>query len=596
MTRVALYARYSSDNQREASIEDQLRLCRIYAEKQGWTIVGSYHDKAVSGASLIRAGIQGLLVDALDGRFDIVLSEALDRISRDQEDVAGIFKRMAFATVKIVTLSEGEITHLHVGLKGTMNALFLKDLADKTRRGLRGRVEAGRSGGGICYGYAVVKQTDSAGEPVCGGRRIIAEEADIVRRIFREFASGLSPRRIAFALNKDGIPGPDGAAWGDTTIRGHVSRGTGILNNELYAGRIVWNRQRYLKDPSTGRRVSRPNPPSEWITVNVADLRIVDDDLWQAARRHQSAMAKVFEATTQGVRTARAKARSGLRRPNYLLSGLLICGCCNGKYGLVVGDRYGCLNRHRRNTCDNGRTIRRAVIEERALTGLKDKLVSADAVAEAVRAYHEALNREKQDQRAQSSADRQMLVKVERTIKSIITAIEDGMYQPSMKARMDDLERQKSEIMARIAVETPPLPDVNPNIAEIYRHKVQHLSAALADPKTTQEATMAMRSLIGEIVLMPGDKRGEVHATLRGELMSILDFAAGQPEKRTNVPRVITAVASSPRNELDIMVISGGRRTWTCPALGAATQTCVCLGRTRCLVDCGLLAAPGQAV
>ena len=549
MTRVALYARFSSDNQRDASIIDQLRACRLYAEKQGWTIVGTYQDRAISGASLVRAGIQELMIDAHAGRFDIVLSEALDRLSRDQEDVAGIFKRMAFADVKIVTLSEGEITHLHVGLKGTMNALFLKDLADKTRRGLRGRVEAGKSGGGLCYGYEVVKQTDNAGEPVCGGRRIVPEAAEIVRRIFREFVSGVSPRRIAFGLNKDNVPGPDGSAWGDTTIRGHVSRGTGILNNELYAGRIVWNRQRYIKDPSTGRRVSRPNPPSEWVTVDVPELRIVDDDLWQRARRHQAALAKVFEATTNGVRDARAKARSGLRRPSYMLSGLLICGCCGGKYGLVVGDRYGCLNRHRRNTCENGRTIRRAVIEERALTGLKEKLVSADAVAEAVRAYHEAMNRDKQEQRAQSSADRHTLAKVERTIKSIITAIEDGMYQPSMKARMDDLERQKAEITARIAVETPPLPDVNPNIAEIYRHKVQHLSVALADPTTAQEATAAIRSLIGEIVLTPGDKRGEVHATLRGELMSILDFAAGRNEKRTNVPRVITAVASSPRNQ-----------------------------------------------
>jgi site-specific DNA recombinase len=113
---------------------------------------------------------------------------------------------------------------------------------------------------------------------------------------------------------------------------------------------------------------------------------------------------------------------------------------------------------------------------------------------------------------------------------------------------MDDLERQKAEIVARIAVETPPLPDVNPNIAEIYRHKVQHLSVALADPKTAQESTTAIRSLIGEIVLAPGEKRGEVPATLRGELMSILDFAAGRHEKRTNVPRDITAVASSPRN------------------------------------------------
>jgi site-specific DNA recombinase len=119
------------------------------------------------------------------------------------------------------------------------------------------------------------------------------------------------------------------------------------------------------------------------------------------------------------------------------------------------------------------------------------------------------------------------LLKIERTIKSIITAIEDGMYQPSMKARMEG---------------------VNPNIAEIYWSKVHHLSLALADPITAQESTTAIRSLIEEIVLMPGDRHGEVQATLRGELMSILDFADGRNEKRTNVPQVIAAMASSPRN------------------------------------------------
>jgi site-specific DNA recombinase len=204
---------------REASIEDQLRLCRIYAEKQGWVVAGTYQDRAVSGASLIRTGIQALLADALRGRFDVVLAEALDRISRDQEDVAGVFKRPAFAGVKIITLSEGEITHLHVDLKGTMNALFLKDLADKTRRGLRGRIEAGKAGGGLCYGYEVVKRSDATGEPVRGERRINEVEADIVRRIFRGFAAGKSPRAIAVALNREGVPGPFGNTWGDTTIR-----------------------------------------------------------------------------------------------------------------------------------------------------------------------------------------------------------------------------------------------------------------------------------------------------------------------------------------------------------------------------------------
>ena len=80
--------------------------------------------------------------------MDIVLAEAMDRLSRDQEDIAGLFKRMQFAGVRIVTLSEGDVSQLHVGLKGTMNALFLKDLADKTRRGQRGRVEKGKAGGG----------------------------------------------------------------------------------------------------------------------------------------------------------------------------------------------------------------------------------------------------------------------------------------------------------------------------------------------------------------------------------------------------------------------------------------------------------------
>ena len=97
----------------------------------------------------------------------------MDRLSRDQEDIAGLFKHLNFAGVRIVTLAEGDIGELHIGLKGTMNALFLKDLGAKTRRGLEGRVAAGKSAGGRCYGYAVVRQTDARGEPVRGERAII---------------------------------------------------------------------------------------------------------------------------------------------------------------------------------------------------------------------------------------------------------------------------------------------------------------------------------------------------------------------------------------------------------------------------------------
>ena len=228
MTRAALYARYSSDLQSAASIDDQFRVCREHVEQSGWTIAGGYRDAAVSGDSVIlRPGIQTLLEDARRGAFDVVVAEALDRVSRDQADVAALFKHLQFAGVMIVTLAEGEISELHVGLKGTMNALFLKDLAAKTHRGLRGRVEQGRSGGGLCYGYDVVKTTDDAGEPVRGERTVNEREADIVRRVFRDFAAGVSPRAIAQRLNDESVPGPSSRLWNDSTIRATRSAAPG---------------------------------------------------------------------------------------------------------------------------------------------------------------------------------------------------------------------------------------------------------------------------------------------------------------------------------------------------------------------------------
>lgn len=237
--RAAIYVRYSSELQSDASIEDQVRHCKALIHREGWALAATYTDHAISGSVRMRPGYQKLLEDARGGQFQIVIAEALDRMSRDQEDVAALYKHLSFAGVKLITLAEGEVSELHVGLKGTMNALFLKDLAQKVRRGLEGRVRQGRSGGGLCYGYDVVREHDARGEPIHGGRRINEVEAGVVRRIFEEFATGRSPRAIAIALNAEGLSGPHGKAWGPSTIYGNWRRGTGILNNELYLGRIV---------------------------------------------------------------------------------------------------------------------------------------------------------------------------------------------------------------------------------------------------------------------------------------------------------------------------------------------------------------------
>lgn len=318
-TAVAIYARYSSDNQSQNSIEDQIRLCTDRAHREKWIIHNIYSDYAVSGASLHRPGIQALLADAQAGKVSMVLAEALDRLSRDQEDTAGLFKRLQFLGIPLITLTEGEINELHVGLKGTMNALFLKDLADKTRRGMRGRVEAGKSGGGNAYGYDVI-HTSQNGQIIRGDRQINAAQAAVIKRIFTDYANGVSPRAIAHALNAEHIPGPTGRAWGPSTIHGNRKRGTGILNNEMYVGKLIWNRLSYIKDPATGKRVSRLNPEDQWIIQDVPDLRIIDQDLWDHVKTRQGE----YQAKDGPNNTKLWSAK----RPPYLFSGKVKCGVC----------------------------------------------------------------------------------------------------------------------------------------------------------------------------------------------------------------------------------------------------------------------------
>lgn len=363
MKKAVIYARYSTDMQNDKSVEDQIRVVEERAKRDGFEIVGHYTDHGISGASMHqRPGVQALVKDIGSKKFDVIFSEALDRISRDQADTAIIFRKTQFAEVKINTLSEGEITELHVGLKGTMNALQLKDSANKTRRGMRGRVENGFSGGGITYGYDVVRKFDERGEPLRGERTINQREAEIVNRIFSEYAAGNSPKWIARQLNKEGIPAPSGVAWGPSTIYGNRKRGTGIINNELYIGEMVWNRLRYVKDPDTGKRISRQNPESEWIRNQVPELRIIPQELWDRVK------------DIQGAIKSQHKEFWGKQRPKSLFSGMIKCGCCGHGAGKVNAKEFGCFGAFSKGICDNKRRIPISEVESSVLTALEKHL------------------------------------------------------------------------------------------------------------------------------------------------------------------------------------------------------------------------------
>ena len=514
--RVSIYARYSSDLQSDASIEDQIRLCSEKAKAEKWEIFNCYTDAGISGASLMRPGIQSLLASAMNGEFDILLAEALDRLSRDQEDIAGIFKRMEFAGIKIITLSEGEISTLHIGLKGTMNSMFLKDLADKTRRGLRGRVEKGKSGGGLAYGYKVVKKFDAHGEAIKGDREIDEEQAKIIRRIFKEYAlENKSPKVIAADLNKDGIVCPSGKEWGQSTINGNRRRGTGILNNPLYIGALIWNRQRFIKDPATGRRVPRFNPESEWIKKELPELRIVPQDLWDAAKSRQKALDQ---------KSAHLGAR---KRPQYLLSGLLVCGECSGGFSKINADRYGCSTYRNKGAvvCSNKITIKSERLESAVLSALETHLMRDELIEIFCAEYQKTLNRLRATQKSTLSKHRAELAKLDKEKANIIQAIKDGVPADLIKDELEHITQKQEDLKKLIESRSHDVrPLIHPAMAQRYRKSVIELRKSLRSGQDA-EAKEHVRALIEKIVLTPKEDCKELAIDLHGDLAGILTIA-----------------------------------------------------------------------
>ena len=466
-------------------------------------------DHAISGATLRRSGFQALMRDALNRQFDIVLAEALDRFSRNQEDTAGLFKRLTFAGVNIVTLAEGDITHLHVGLKGTMNALFLKDLTDKTRRGLRGRVELGKSGGGLCYGYRVRRATPD--DMARGERVIVPAEAEVVRRIFRDYSAGMSPKAIAKQLNTEGCLGPAGTPWNPSTIHGNPARGVGILNNELYVGRLVWNRLRYVKDPDTGKRVSRANPPSDWVTTAVPELRIVNDELWDQVKARQAEMRRVASS-------GNLKRFNQARRPKYLFSGLTKCAECGGGYVMYWRDRLACFGARSRGTCTNRLTISRHEVEERVLVALREKLMRGDLFEDFCREVRP---------RVESAADGASCGAVEYPTE--LTAVEREIRKLFKRSRTaSPLCRSRTSSCRSSALKpncgyagAPEMPELlHPRMADVYRRKVGGLCRALESEESRAGAREAIRALIEAMLLEPdGD---QLKITLKGDLAGML--------------------------------------------------------------------------
>ncbi len=286
------------------------------------------------------AWYQRLIADLAAGDFDIVLAESLDRLSRDQEHLAGLHKAARFHGVRIWTIAEQEVSELAIGFKGTMASIYLRDLAQKVHRGLEGRVQAGRSAGGVSYGYRVKRALHADGTRVTGEVEIVDEEAEVVRRVFKSYNEGQSPRAIAKQMNALGVPGPRNGKWTASLLLGTAGREPGMLRNRLYVGERVWNRQHFIKDPRTNKRVARPNPREVWIRTAVPELAVIDLPLWEAVQRRLAAARRIVQGSADNASGASVvslgKRLAAARRPAWLLSGVVRCGICAGPMSVTA--------------------------------------------------------------------------------------------------------------------------------------------------------------------------------------------------------------------------------------------------------------------
>lgn len=507
--RIAIYARYSSTLQKPSSIEDQVRLCEERAQSLGGVIVrvhSDFHATASTGQS--QPALETLLLDAKRGFVDVVFAEALDRISRDQEHIHGIHKRLLYWKVRLFTLHEGEIQSIHISIGGYMNSAFLENLRAKTKRGQIGAVRAGRIPGGLCYGYSVANRMDEQGRPIRGLREIQPDEAAVIQRIYRAYADGDSVRTITAALNREGVPGPRGRLWGPTTINGHRARRNGILNNELYHGVHIYGRQEFVRDPDTGKRQARPVPRDQWTVEDLPALRIVDDTLWQQVQTRRQA--------------GQDRRRSPAHHTPLPLTGVVRCGSCGGSMTIVKQRRYACHAHAQQGACANPRGIDATRLEAEAcgLLALKiahhkdpDNLIRR-AASESQKRYRE-LSAQIKDRN--------------KRIARLLAGIESGAHSLAAHKRIVEIERET----ASIEIERGSLPTIPGTASETLTQQLQERLATLSraiseNPPAAarrRHALVELARLIETIRINPLPGRGNLQIELTPRLDALVGLA-----------------------------------------------------------------------
>ena len=452
--RTAAYARYSSDRQNPASIQDQLRKCRECAAEHQWEFQDDqiYTDEAVSGAGADRPGLLKLMAAAgqRPRPFDVLLVDDTSRLSRNMGDVARLAERLKFDDVRIIAVSQGidsrdEQSDVLMAVHGLVDSLYIKELGKKTHRGLEGRALKGLCTGGRCYGYDNVREGNTVRQ------QINEAEAVVVRRIFELAANGFSLKAIAKTLNAERVPSPrpragkQYATWCPTAIRA-------MLRRELYAGRIVWNRSRFVKQPGSNKRLRRDRPESEWSVTERPELRIIDAALWDRVQARLSRLAELYTKPAHPGLVHRAATSP------YLMTGFLKCGSCGANLVIVTGrtmgahPKYGCPQNFYRGACSNGLKERADWLEDRMLSELQKAVMRPEAVDYVIQEFERQLHASLSDLTNQVGRMRQRSEQLQSELRNLVAMTATCGPSPSLIEGINRREQELKTITRQLLV------------------------------------------------------------------------------------------------------------------------------------------------
>lgn len=531
MKRVVMYARYSTENQSERSINDQFRNCERYAEKENWMVVGKYFDEAITGAVSKRPDYKRLMQDAEKGVFEILLIDDLSRFARDDLEMKISLRKLMAWGIRVIGVSEGYDTtnkghKIHAGMRGIMNEMYIDDVRDKTHRGLTGKVLDGFSSGGRCYGYKSLPiehdiKKDEHGRPliIASKRAIDEEEAKWVRRIFEWFGDGRSARWIAGELNRLCIASSRGGTWSASAIHGVAAKQTGMLNNPTYIGKVVWNRRQWLKDPESGKRRYIQRPMEEWIEQEHPELRIVSDELWQDVQKRKRNSLKAYENMTSGkISTAPHK---------HLFSGLLVCGICGLSYAITAPNRYGCTGHRNRGDsfCHNTMRASKNIVERNLLNTLKGYLFTDEAVSIFIDEVKRQIKMQMQDRASLYDNVRRELRESEKIVQNLLNVLKQGVITQTIKEELEIAEKKCSMLKNQLREGEGDIEEALRKLPEakaLFQNMLKKLEESLSSD--TSKARLILSKMIhGKIKMYPTTK-GYLEAEMQGNYSCIVEL------------------------------------------------------------------------